>query len=279
MAAVLAQQLRFKVHSPRSLMSTSKRLFFSTHQHPARLKHRPSTILAVRQPTRICLHNQRFMASTNCHERLESLSADEFEHLSVERKIRFNLAAGEKWGWVIYRCSYKPELQSSWENFKHFVDKTTRKEIAESDAPDIAQSLDWVFVEDPELEGASLDELKHKFRAWVRSEAQGKYNKHYVSKSSPFRVARHKYFIQADEDALRSLLRGPSYGYVNMVRGWEDPLPPEEATDQFGDAIDIEDWMRIQADMIEHDFYYEMEGGEEYWYLHYQQPPHNICNR
>jgi hypothetical protein len=161
-----------------------------------------------------------------------------------------------KWGWVIYRCTYKPELDRHWQSFKRLIEEETREFIAESDAPELAEELDWVFVENPTLEDASLDELKRRFRAWARAEAN------YDIDSTPDdRGSRYTYFIQVDEDTLRSLLEyhdptNPATyvnlysGFVNIVRGWVDPLPPDEATDGCGGPVNNEDWMHIQASMF-----------------------------
>ncbi|KAJ4863326.1 hypothetical protein T069G_04280 [Trichoderma breve] len=275
MATVLVRQFLLKVQLPRPVITISKQLYSSLYYQPARFSHPPSTILAACQPTRINLFNRPFMASASSHEKSTSIAMN-WDDLSDERKIQLILNSGsseEKWGWVIYRCSYKPELQSTWENFKRVVDERTRKEIAESDAPDIADKLDWVFVEDPELEGASLDELKRRFREWARFEVQGRYD---IDTTSYNRGSRYGYFIQVDEAALLSLVDGLSYGHVNIVRGWVDSLPPEEATDEFGDAIDIEDWMKIRASMVAPYFYIDLDG-EEDWYAHYTPPPHGLC--
>jgi hypothetical protein len=202
----------------------------------------------------------------------------EWSDFSAARKIQWLLREGgdDKWGWVIYRCTYKSELYGHWKNLKRLVEQQTRESIAESDAPDIAEKLDWVFVEDPELEHASLDELKRRFRAWARVE-----NPNYNIDNAPGgRGSRYTYFIQVDEAALRSMPNVPddptNPGHVNIVRAWRDSLPPEEATEEFGEAADHEDWMRIQARMLDIYFYIELDDDES-WYRHYSPPPHNIC--
>ncbi|KAK1768776.1 hypothetical protein QBC33DRAFT_533642 [Phialemonium atrogriseum] len=110
------------------------------------------------------------------------------------------------WGWVIYRCTYAPELAARWETFKRLVDEKMREFVAQSDAPEIVDQLEWVFVDqDPELEGASLDKLKRRYRAWAREENQ---NLNYDIDHMPVGVSRgsrYTYFIQVDEEALRSL--------------------------------------------------------------------------
>ena len=215
---------------------------------------------------------------TNPQGQVKSIGK-EWDDFSAERKIQWLLREGgdDKWGWVIYRCTYKPELDSHWKNLKRLVEQQSRESIAESDAPDIAEKLDWVFVEDPELEHASLDELKGRFKAWARAE-----NPNYDINNAPgVRGSRYTYFIQVDEAALRS---SPNVtdatrnrGHVNIVRAWQDSLPPDEATtDEFGEAVDNEDWMKIKARMLDADFYMELDD-DEAWYRLYSPPPHNIC--
>ncbi|KAF3073622.1 hypothetical protein CFAM422_004408 [Trichoderma lentiforme] len=263
MAAVLVRQFELKAQLPRSLTGISRQLYSSLYHQPARFKHGPSTILAAHQSTRTNWFSRSFMASASSQEKPTSIGMD-WDDLSDERKIQWLLNSGsteEKWGW------------STWESFKRFVDERARNEIAESDAPDITDKLDWVFVEDPELEGASLDELKRRFREWARYEVQGRYD---IDTTSYNRGSRYGYFIQVDEAALLSLVDGLSNGHVNIVRGWVDSPPPEEATDEFGDAIDIEDWMKIRASMVAPYFYIDLDG-EEDWYAHYSPPPDGLC--
>lgn len=201
----------------------------------------------------------------------------EWYDLSVERQIKWLLdAAYDKWGWVIYRCTYKPELQGAWESFKNLVESKTRKEIADSDAPDIAEKLDWAWIEDPELEGASLDELKRRFRAWVRTDKKDSSFVYDVHTATYSLGSRYSYFIQVDEESLLSCLREAGVdlnrGHVNIVRGWVDSLAPEEATDEFGNVLDVEDWMKIQASMVDSGFYVELDDNES-WYAYYMSPP------
>lgn len=175
----------------------------------------------------------------------------EWYDLSPERQIKWLLGSNKnaKWGWVIYRCCYKPELDTTWDIFKRLLHKESYDSIAESDAPEIANNLDWLIVEDPALEGLSHNELKPRFRDWVRAEAD--YN---VDGPEGSRHSRHEYFVQVDEAALLSFLdhRGVRANptHVNLVRAWADPLPEEEATDELGDEVDGEDCMRIEATMV-----------------------------
>lgn len=172
---------------------------------------------------------------------------DNWDDLSSAGKIRWLLSSGgdSSWGWVIYRCTYAPELATHWETFKRLVNEKTREVIAHSDAPEIVDQLDWAFVDhNPELEAASLDELKRRFRTWAREETQ---NPNYDIDDVPVGVSRgsrYTYFIRVDEEALRSFLvpEGPDNptarvslerGYVSIVRGLQDSPPTnDQATDQ-----------------------------------------------
>ncbi|PON28473.1 hypothetical protein TGAM01_v202967 [Trichoderma gamsii] len=202
----------------------------------------------------------------------------EWDDLSPARQIQWILEPGDiKWGWVIYRCTYKPELQGPWEKFKNVVECKIRKDIADSDAPDIAEKLDLVWVEDSQLEGAPLSELKRRFRELARTDTQ---HPDFDIGADPFGLGTmHSYFIQVDEESLVSCLCEAGVnlhgGHVNIVRGWADGLAPEEATDEFGDALDAEDWMKIPASEITHSTYMEFDN-DELWYINYTQPP-NVC--
>ena len=52
----------------------------------------------------------------------------------------------DKWGWVIYRTTYDDD--EGWTCFKQLITQQSLTNIAESKAPEIADSLEWMFVED-----------------------------------------------------------------------------------------------------------------------------------
>ncbi|KAL6904757.1 hypothetical protein GGI43DRAFT_398023 [Trichoderma evansii] len=273
MASVPAQQLRLKVQSLRALRSIGKEHFYGLYQRPTRLKHRPSAVRAACLPAHISTFNRSFMSSSS-HKQTASIGMEWYD-LSAERKIQWMLNSRDtEWGWVIYRCTYKPELQGARESLKNLVEYRTRKSIAESDKLDIAEKLDWVWVEDPELEGTSLGELKRRFKAWVRTDTQGS---NYDMGATPCEnVSRYTYFIQIDEDSLVSCLREASvdlYGrHLNIVRGWAGSL--SEGIDESSEALVTEDWMKIQASMMEPSFYADLH--DDTWYALYSRPP-RVC--
>ncbi|CAH0026954.1 unnamed protein product [Clonostachys rhizophaga] len=175
----------------------------------------------------------------------------EWRESSPERTIQRQIADGviEIWGWVVYRTAYQPGLDAARATLQRLVLEDLRECVAESNALEIADRMDWAFVADPELEGASLDELKRRFRAWARAAPPCDLDAY---KSGTSRCSRYDLFVQADEEALRSVVPDPgsynaallSGAHVNLVRAWVDPLPEEKATDANGESVDNEDWIR-----------------------------------
>jgi hypothetical protein len=60
---------------------------------------------------------------------------------SAETLIRADLALLpiDKWSWLIYRCTYTSD--ADWSRFRSAVEAQSRAQIAQSDAPDIADRL------------------------------------------------------------------------------------------------------------------------------------------
>ncbi|KAI1396997.1 hypothetical protein F4819DRAFT_104429 [Hypoxylon fuscum] len=198
-------------------------------------------------------------------EQLTASIGMEWDDLSAEGKIQWllNNAVDTKWGWVVYRSCYKPEFDTARESVKSFTEKTARQRVATSDAPSSAEKMDWVFVEDRgNLDGASREELKRRFRDWARAENPG-WN---IDEEKYGRGSRHTFFIQVDEPALRSIATGNGHPYVNIVRGWEDAVIAEDA--EVGDS---EDWIKIQTDSLNLSFYVELDN-DEAWYTFYSPP-------
>ncbi|CAH0058194.1 unnamed protein product [Clonostachys solani] len=184
---------------------------------------------------------------------------------SPERSIQRQIAAGniDKWGWVVYRTAYQPELDAAWATLQRLVLESLRECVAESDAPEIADRVDWVFVADLELEGASLDELKRRFRACARVDAPCDLDTYEPGTS---RGSRYDFFVQAEPMPLCSA----------ALMAWVDQLPEEKAMDADGEPVDNEDWMKIQLGVVSPHYYVEL-GDDETWYAYYRPPPNGIC--
>ena len=93
---------------------------------------------------------------TQSWSRKTSTGSPNYVDLSPESVIQEGLAQWpiNKWGWVIYRCTYADD--QAWARFRALVESQSHESIAESDAPEIANSLEWTWVEDAAtLDGAS----------------------------------------------------------------------------------------------------------------------------
>ncbi|KAI1477400.1 hypothetical protein F4774DRAFT_411868 [Daldinia eschscholtzii] len=195
----------------------------------------------------------------------------------------------DKWGWIIYRCTYSDD--SAWVRFRHIIEENSRRAIAESDAPEIADSLQWTFVEDrATLDSASRESLRARFRAWATAPETISSEQPRAEDISSFALAgvpRYHYFIQVDEEALRSVADDPQgHGHVNFVYADWEPLSAvvpgyensEEAAEDMHEPIDgcrDEDvgWMKISSHMIGPDFYDIMSGLPDVWHACYRRPP------
>lgn len=202
----------------------------------------------------------------------------------------------EKWGWVIYRCSYADD--KAWAQFRTRIESDSRTNMAGSDAPEIADCLEWTWVEDRvSLDGASTAVLRDRFRAWVANEvAQQPASQDFED------VSRLKYFVKIDEEVMESLAGFLDKGwsaeaFVKIVKGDWEPLSAIGATTQqdrmeedaeFEGEKDVYEpiegctekdvgWMRIAPDMINTEFYNALDGYEQAWEdMFYQRPPNIV---
>ncbi|KAI3332854.1 hypothetical protein F4824DRAFT_278401 [Ustulina deusta] len=179
------------------------------------------------------------------------ITGEEWDAASGTRKIKMLLAIEPKgrparWGWVVYRTSYKPELDSAWAALQDRIETEMRDYIAHSDTPDIVDQMDWVFVQDAAaLDGITRDALRRRFQAWALAEAPD------LAAIDWARGARYEFFLQADEHALASVLQPREKlgtPYVNLVRAWDEPLLADKAFDEDGEPYDPEDWMKMALD-------------------------------
>lgn len=147
----------------------------------------------------------------------------------------------DKWGWVIYRCTYADN--EAWARFRARVEVSSRESIAQSDAPEIADRLEWTWVEDAaSLDGISTAALRERFRAWSADEVAQQPGNY-----SPDTVSRLRYFIKIDQQVLQNLagylspeMRWELNDFVKFVDGYWEPsraiaakgLPAEEPDDE-----------------------------------------------
>lgn len=189
----------------------------------------------------------------------------EWYDLSPERQIRWSLGPdpAARWGWVMYRTTYLPVLNGVWDTFKRQIVERMRAEIAASDAPEIAGQMDFVFVEDPALEGASRQELKRRFRTWaVKDGADPDLGE------TDSRDTRHAFFLQVDAECLTN-------ARIIIVRGWQETT--EGQLDEDGYPQVPEDWFKMMNHMVEPWFYADLFDSTESWFAYYRPPPDGVC--
>ncbi|OHW99355.1 hypothetical protein CSPAE12_01941 [Colletotrichum incanum] len=147
-------------------------------------------------------------------------SEDEEDYSEPSPESNIKDCEYKKWGFVIYRTTYDDASARPWVAFKDRVLSNLRKSILESDAPEILDNMDIVFVDDPALEGASVGNLQRRFRAWVQEENTVSFETSGGSGNNRGHVprgARHEFFIMVDDVGLHA-------SYVSLVRGFpEDP--------------------------------------------------------
>ncbi|KAK3902815.1 hypothetical protein C8A05DRAFT_43834 [Staphylotrichum tortipilum] len=158
--------------------------------------------------------------------------------LSAEAKIQW--CCEHKWGFVVYRCSYAKEFDGGWDDLKRRIQRMREAIATQSDAPGIAERMDFVFVEDPAP------------RAWARAD-----NPAFDMDDTQImtRGARYDFFLMVDGEGLWG-------GYIGLVQGW--PLAPGE-----------EDWMKIRTSSVGPELYYEL-GNPEVWYVYYRPPESGV---
>jgi hypothetical protein len=207
---------------------------------------------------------------------------------SPQSAIRSDLAVLpiDKWGWVIYRCSYASANEAIRARFRSRVETHSRENIAASDAPEIADRLEWTWVEDSTLDGASPAKLREKCRAWVAKEVDRQPGDY-----TPEVIPRSNFFIVVDDEALRSLvepvdlsLPWPRNAFVKFVNANWEPSSPDDAEQEDGfsgpetfDPIDgctekDVSWMRIAPLMVNTDFYDDWCGDSNLWTVFYKRP-------
>lgn len=194
----------------------------------------------------------------------------------------------DKWGWVFYRCTYADE--DGWARFKQIIDERSRERIAESDTPELANSLEWTFVENrAELNGASTDQLRARFKEWASEAIKTEHPRATPVPGGTLCIPRYNYFIQVDEDVLRSVVYEPEEdmwekGYVKLVQAsWRSLI---EALEEYKDEdlhepIDgcpEEDvgWMKISTPSVGVSLYDALWGFPHIWYAFYLRPPDTV---
>jgi hypothetical protein len=206
---------------------------------------------------------------------------------SAESIIRADLTLLpiEKWGWLIYRCTYTSD--AAWSRFRSTFESQSRAQIAASDAIDIADRLEWTWVEDAaSLDGISTVALRERFRAWAADDVA----RQALEKYDPTTIARYSYFAKVDEEVMRNMdgfLALDSHwakgDLVNFVDADWEPDSIREEDEEPDDFEEIEGcteedvgWMRVSPIMIFTAFYETLNGDNMAWEIFYNRPLHIV---
>src|SRR5437868_5952787 len=124
----------------------------------------------------------------------------------------------EKWGFVIYRCTYTS--QEKWDKFMALIKEDAKEYLQDENDQDLWQSIDWRVVENEEaLGGNDWKEARSVFDAWVTSELKKETEEgreirdwpDYLTESEKFRLRvkqapHYRFFIFADEASVNSVV-------------------------------------------------------------------------
>ncbi len=183
-----------------------------------------------------------------------------------------------KWGWVIYRTSYKDD--AAWDRFQRYVNEWSRVALKKDNAsPLVSGAVEWTFVSDPALDGARREELRVRFYRWRKTAIWTENPRMRSPKTSLNIPQRYMYFVQVDEDALDSVMRAGTpdqdAGAVHFVHcddkmlNWTDEvwtmlskrIVSTEFWDQVGTSIWDPDYVSIHEVMV--DEFQELEWERE----------------
>ncbi|KAL2756602.1 hypothetical protein ACRALDRAFT_1062330 [Sodiomyces alcalophilus JCM 7366] len=199
--------------------------------------------------------------------------------------LQEHLGEGGKWGFVVYRTTYGDD--DGWNRVKETIQASSMRGLK---APDLASSLDWVFMDDKDtLDGISRPELRRLFREWAHEAFKREGHRHRrmqipetvqdspeaeprtVYRTVPMLGANSRYifFIEVDAESLRSIVydRDPSdpwdLGHVNFINSeWEPQGPPESEEERLAmlddeplppiDGCTDEDvgWMKLKTSSL-----------------------------
>lgn len=204
----------------------------------------------------------------------------------------------DKWGFVIYRCSYSDD--QAWADCKSIF--LGRAHHLLSDKAELANTLDLkVFDDIAAFRDASKEDLRRHFQEWARSawpreqpRAQQQVN------LFPELLPRYRYFVQIDQAAMESVLENLDIrnidpwdtGFVNLVDAhWKSQADRLAELAAEGNELDEDDepdlsfepiegcreedvgWMRLPSSRMVPRMYEELDLDDSLCYVNYRRPP------
>jgi hypothetical protein len=148
----------------------------------------------------------------------------------LDRVDRHLKAMGhDKWGWVVYRCTYGSDndwsefmkkleaLSKEWFDFYFATEAMRKKHI-------------WNFIDDRDrLENASKSDVRRMFNEWVQSPEAAAEQPNAKDPMSKVGTSRYRFCMHVDETSLRSVLDDSRDWHINLInRDW---TPAEDASD------------------------------------------------
>ncbi|KAK3896352.1 hypothetical protein C8A05DRAFT_20649 [Staphylotrichum tortipilum] len=178
----------------------------------------------------------------------ESLSLSPHDPPSLTANSKPN----PKWGFLVFRTSYASEFDGGWADMKRYTERMRSSLPPRYDA----ETMDFVFIEDPTLEGAEIAELQRRFRAWATEDSGGVD----FENSQVLAEARYRYFLRVDGEGLWG-------GWVGLNEGWE--LEDEG-----------EEWMKVMRSSIGLEMYGQLcdPVGWDNWWSYYTPPRSGVSN-
>ncbi|BCR84336.1 uncharacterized protein ACHE_11738A [Aspergillus chevalieri] len=229
------------------------------------------------------LPGRTFSSSTS--PRTASLESSERSILDYMNQNNY-----DKWGWVIYRCTYNDD--EAWARFKDTVGHQTRQSIAKSKAPELGNKLELTFIENRgTLDNAPKDQLRAHFNTWAAKAVHTENPRRPRTLYDIYGIPRYNYFVHVDEGALQSVVYPGlhSIGYVNLVKADWVPMSEQPAGGKLCDEDDYfeeeqyepidgcceEDvgWMRLAVENLGAGFYDSMFCLDDMWHVFYKRPP------
>ncbi|KAF2715346.1 hypothetical protein K504DRAFT_457523 [Pleomassaria siparia CBS 279.74] len=130
-----------------------------------------------------------------------------------------NKDAANKWGFVIYRCTYGDD--DAWNRFMKHLDERTRLNLETYNASDLFSRIDWSVVHDADLEGADSEDVRtynnsRRFSIWKQNSAE---------KDNWSGIPRYHACIRVDKFFMDAVLEGPpanefddiGMGFVELI--------------------------------------------------------------
>ena len=202
----------------------------------------------------------------------------------------------EKFGLVVYRCTYKDD--AAWQTLKLALQENPQLEIDAGDHPELAEKLEWVFMDDrSQLDGATISALRPRFKQWAAEAIHAENPRATGRGLCTFDFLRYRYFVHVDEAVLQDLIQEGvppqadrlGWPFVNLVDSeWEatDALLEHSDSDSGEEQDEVEQYepiegcteenvgcMRAELPMVTSlGFYTEQEGDQLWWWSFYRRP-------